>query len=213
MSGILRAGAAAPGKIALAELGKIKGVAFGEFLLWYERAHGRAAVESAVEAAEARHAEGLEPRRAGFGVLASRWYPAALVHELVDALTHGRTPAELEAMASDAADHIMGRTLRGVYRAVFSMFGTPERYRRYIGKLWSMHYDTGTVTVLAPEPGLHRVLYAGWAGHHPFICRMNMASSRTIYGAMGCKSVVYERTRCLSEHSRECENTVRWSSS
>jgi hypothetical protein len=90
------------------------------------------------------------------------------------------------------------------------MFGTPERYVRYINNLWTMHYDTGTITVLAPEPGVHRVVYSGWAGHHPFICRMNMASSLTIYGAMGCKDVKYERIGCVSERGTNCENIVRW---
>jgi hypothetical protein len=194
----------------MSDIGKIKGVAFFEFLAWYERRYGARLVEAAIRTVEERYGEGLDPTRTGFGVLASRWYPAGLVHDLLDQLVQVRAPAELEAMAVDAAEYIMGRTLRGVYRAVFSMFGTPDRYARHIDKLWSMHYDTGRILVDDTKPLFHRVKYSGWKGHHSFICRMNMASSLALYGAMGCREVKYERIGCVSDGASHCENVVRW---
>jgi hypothetical protein len=190
--------------------GRIKGVAFGEFLNWYSRRHGSAAVDAAVLAVEARFGEGLDARRPSFGVLASHWYPAELVHDLLDRLTGPCSPAELDAMALEAANFIMGRNLKGVYRTVFKMFATPERYLRYAGKLWSMYYDTGRLIVSASEPRVHRVMYADWTSHHPFICRMNMAASHPIYDAMGCRGVTHQRLRCVLEGDADCENLVRW---
>jgi hypothetical protein len=194
----------------LSQLGKIKGVAFGEFLNWYDRTYARAAVVAAVRGAQARFEEGLDPDRPGFGVLASRWYPAEFVHDLLDRLTAGRSVGELDRMALDAANFIMGRTIKGVYRTMFSMFVTPDRYVKYIGKLWAMHYDTGELLVRVPEPTVHRIIYSEWAGHHPFICRMNMASGFTIYSAMGCKEVTCQRMRCVSDGAADCESMVRW---
>jgi len=194
----------------MADRGKIKGVAFGEFLVWHEKRNGSSLVKGAVREVEQHYREGLDPDRAGFGVLASRWYPAEVVHELVDRLVSGRSPAELDAMARDAAGFIMGRTLKGVYRAVIAMFGSPDRYARHIDKLWGMHYDTGRVLVQESSPTSHRVRYSGWEGHHEFICRMNMASSVAIYGAMGCRDVSYERVGCISAGAPYCESIARW---
>jgi hypothetical protein len=194
----------------LSQLGKIKGVAFGEFLTWYDRTYPNGTVASAVREVEARFDDGLDAERAGFGVLASRWYAAELVHDLLDRLTSGRSVGELDRMALDAANFIMGRTIKGVYRTMFSMFVTPERYVKYIGKLWAMHYDTGELVVRAQEPNVHRVTYSEWAGHHPFICRMNMASGYSIYSAMGCKDVTCQRMRCVSDGAADCESMVRW---
>jgi hypothetical protein len=191
-------------------LGRIKGVAFGEFLVWYSRRHGSGSVDQAVAAVELAFNEGLDAARPSFGVLASRWYPAELVHDLLDRLTRGCSPSDLDVMASEAADFIMGRTLKGVYKTIFKLFATPERYLRHADKLWNMHYDTGRLMASAPEPGVHRVMFADWSSHHPFICRMNMAASQPIYTAMGCHHVSYERLRCVSDGAADCENLVRW---
>lgn len=194
----------------MSELGNIKGVAFGEFLGWYAKRYGRLPVEDAVRVVESRHRAGLSVSGATFGVLSSQWYPASVVHELVDRLTGERSPKELDEMARDAAGFIMGRTLRGVYRTMFSLFATPARYVRYVDKLWDTHYDTGKVVFRIPAAGIHHATYVDWASHHPFICRMNMASSLTIYDAMGCENVRYERKRCVSDGAADCENVVRW---
>jgi hypothetical protein len=192
------------------ELGKIKGVAFGEFLGWYAKRHGRPVVEDAIYRAPTGDAEGLLPANVNFGVLASRWYSAELVHDLLNRLTRERSDQELEDMARDAAAYIMGRTLRGVYRTMFSLLATPERYVRYSDKLWRTHYDTGTLVFRVLGEGTHQVTYSNWTSHHPFICRMNMASSVPIFEAMGCKNVRYQRQSCISEGAPNCKNLVRW---
>jgi hypothetical protein len=194
----------------LADLGKIKGVAFGEFIGWYELRYGHEPVRRAVLEVDAVHPGQLDAARIGFGVLASHWYPAPVVHTLLDCLTRNRTESELQSMAVDAADHIMKRTLRGVYRAIFTMIATPDRYVRHIDRLWSMHYDTGSLVAQRVDETTHRVTYVGWTSHHPFICRLNMAASLPLYGAMGCRDVTYERVRCVSQGGANCENLVRW---
>jgi hypothetical protein len=185
-------------------------VSIGEFLGWYAKRNGRAAVEDAIYQAKHPDRETLVPSNGSFGILASRWYPAELVHELLDRLTAGRRELELDEMARDAATFIMGRTLHGVYRTMFSLLATPERYVRYSDKLWNTHYDTGTLLFRVPEPGTHYVTYQGWRSHHPFICRMNMASSVPIYSAMGCKNVRHERQSCIADGKPVCRNLVRW---
>jgi hypothetical protein len=193
----------------LADLGNIKGVAFGEFLSWYGVRFGSQRLLSATRDLHGKYPDVFDLGRATHGILPSRWYPALLVHEVVDRLTAEFSPKELDSMALDAADVIMNKTLRGVYRAIFALIATPERYVKHIDRLWSLHYDSGRPVVLVMNPTTHRVHYEGWRSHHPFICRLNMAAARAIYIAMGCRDVRLERLGCVSDGARYCENVVR----
>jgi hypothetical protein len=194
----------------LTSLGNIKGMAFREFLAWYEQRHGGAIVEATIRDVESRHHAGLVPEGPYFGVLASRWYPAEVVHDLLDQLTLARSEEELEKMAADAASSVMTHMLRGVYRAMFSLIATPERYVRHAGKLWSTQYDTGESRFTVTGPTEHRVTYVGWTSHHPFICRLNMAAGRPILEAMHCRDVESQRISCVSSGAAKCENLMRW---
>ncbi len=192
------------------DLGRIKGVAFGEFLSWYELRRDCDRVRRAVIDVAASYPGQLDPIRPTFGVLASEWYPAEMVHALLDRLIAGHSPEELSAMALDAADHIMQRTLRGVYRTLFQFLATPNRHLRYAGRLWSMHYDNGSIVTRKNSETSHSFTYVSWTSHHPFICSMNMAASRPIYSLMGCQDVMHERIRCVSSGAANCENIVSW---
>jgi hypothetical protein len=189
------------------ELGRIKGAAFREFLLWYAARFGRARLVTAVARAQLPD---LDAAADDLGVLPNVWYPAALVHGLLDALTEGFTRQELDRVAQDAANHIMDKTLRGVYRAVFNLFVTPDRYRRHVDKLWALHYDTGRPLIEVIGAGEHRIRYVDWAGHHPFVCSLNMSSAIPIYRAMRCKAVSWTRLACRSLAGDVCESRVRW---
>lgn len=190
--------------------GRIKGAVIREFVLWHEERFGRERLSLAVRELMSRYPEALEPSREAYGLLASVWYPAPLVHSLLDRLTEGATDAELTRIAEDAANVIMGRTLRGVYRTLFTMVASPDRFQRFGHSLWGQHYDTGRNEIERCDATTHRVRYLDWQGHHPFICRMNMASSLPIYEAMGCRDVRYAIQGCVSRGAPHCENVVRW---
>ncbi|HVU05809.1 MAG TPA: hypothetical protein VHE30_28870 [Polyangiaceae bacterium] len=190
--------------------GRIKGVAFAEFLSWYDLRRERGRVARAVrEVAEIFPGE-IDPAASNFGVLASRWYPAEVVHALVDRVVAGVPEPELVRMADDAAEYIMGRTLRGVYRTIFSMIASPSRYLKYVDRLWSVHYDTGHLVGTTISERCHQMDFVDWRSHHSFICRMNMAASRPIYVAMGLGGVTYQRLACVSDGHSHCRNVIRW---
>lgn len=182
-----------------------------EFALWHEERFGRERLSAAVHALAPLYPEALDAKREAYGLLASVWYPAPLVHALLDRLTEGVTDAELTRLAEDAANVIMGRTLRGVYRTMFRMFASPDRFLRFGHTLWGQHYDTGRNEIERCGASTHRVRYVDWRSHHHFICRMNMASSRPIYEAMGCRDVTYTPQGCVSGGAALCENVVSWS--
>jgi len=152
----------------------------------------------------------LSAERADFGVMQNVWYPAELVHQLLDRLTDGFSEPDLVKLAQDAATHIMGVTLRGVYKTMFSLIATPERYARHIPKLWRVHYDNGDPAVVVRAPNEHRINFLGWRSHHAFACRLNMAAALPIYQAMGCKEVRWQRAHCKSLGGEHCTAIVTW---
>ena len=127
----------------------------------------------------------------------------------------GRSAVEQQQLAQHAASVIMGHTLRGVYKFLFSTFATPDLYVRHANKLWALHYDNGVVQVEnKPRSDRNHSAHSRierWQSHHRFVCMMNGAATSPIYEAMGCKGVHVERLACVSDGSAACEWLVHWS--
>jgi hypothetical protein len=195
--------------------GNVKGAVLREFVLFCEQHDDRERLKRALEALREAYPQDVDPARSGGGFLASRWYPAELVHVLVDEVVKGRGPHEQEALARHAAKVIMGRTLSGVYRFLFSTFATPDLYARHANKLWSLHYDNGQVQIdNKPREGMRSVACSRvvrWVSHHSFVCKLNAAAAIPIYEALGGRDVRYETIACVSEGGVHCEWLVHWS--
>jgi len=196
--------------------GHVKGAVLREFVLFCEQYDDRARLARALNALREAYPADVDPERSGGGFLASRWYPAELVHVLVDEAIAGRSQVEQDALAQHAASVIMGHTLRGVYKFLFSTFATPDLYARHAQKLWSLHYDNGSVHIdNKAREGVNGVAHARvvrWISHHPFVCKLNGAATMPIYEAMGCRDVRCDTIACVSKGDDHCEWLVRWSS-
>lgn len=191
--------------------GKIKGAAFRQLIVWWDQTHGKADVLRALEQARKIAVDRtLSDDREALGILPSVWYPAPLVHALLDSLLGAVDDETQKALAFAAADSVMTATLTGVYKAVFMALASPQRWATHIQRIWSMHYDSGIVRIDEPEPRLHVNHFTEWRAHHPFICKLNMASGRPTYTAMGCKDVEVQMLTCISHGASECTSTVRW---
>lgn len=195
--------------------GHVKGAVLREFVLFCEQHDDRARLARALGALHEAYPSDVDPERSGGGFLASRWYPAELVHVLVDETIAGRSPAEQDAIAKHAASVIMGRTLRGVYKFLFSAFATPDLYARHAQKLWSLHYDNGSVHIenKLGDSGssVTHARVVRWISHHPFVCKLNGSATMPIYEAMGCRDVRCETIACLANGDEHCEWRVQWS--
>lgn len=196
-------------------LGNVKGAVLREFVLFCEQHDDRERLKRALDALREAYPQDVDATRSGGGFLASRWYPAALVHVLVDEVTRGRSEPAQDALAQRAAKVIMGRTLSGVYRFLFSTFATPDLYARHVNKLWSLHYDNGQVQIDSrPREGMRNVAQqriVRWISHHPFVCKLNAAAAVPIYEALGGHDVRYETIACVSWGDTNCEWLVHWS--
>lgn len=202
----------APGSGVLAKPapGRIKGAAFREFLTWYVLRNGESALRAVADRMDPEWRAHLDPERTVLGVLASEWYPAALVHSLLDALTGGLSTDARAEMADQAARAIMNRMLRGVYKTLFQLMATPERYQRFGPKLWDAYYDTGSFRIEMPDDLTSICRISNWDAHHPFICDLNCASAPPVYELMGCKGARVIRTECVSQGSAHCEFVTSW---
>lgn len=155
----------------------------------------------------------LDPESATLGVIASKWYPAEMVHALLDEITRDWNEGEQRHAATEAAAEVMRTTLGGVYRTLFRMMTNPERYARHAPKLWSFYYDSGVFTVLPKGSGRGAIsTVRDWASHHPFICELNRGAAIAIYQAMGCKEVECDRLACVGKGDPECRFITRWTS-
>jgi hypothetical protein len=184
-----------------------------EFVLFCEQHDDRARLKRALAALREAYPQDVDPERPGGGFLASRWYPAELVHVLVDEVIAGRSEREQDELATRAASVVMGRTLRGVYKFLFSTFASPDLYSRHVQKLWSLHYDNGAVQLENGSAGQLRYAQSRivrWISHHPFICKLNGAAAVPIYEAMGCRDVTCERNACVSRSGDHCSWRTFW---
>ncbi|MBI3205727.1 MAG: hypothetical protein HYZ29_29590 [Myxococcales bacterium] len=191
-------------------LGKIKGNAFREFLVWFEARSGQPALTRAFGHLPAELSDELDPSRPALGVLASNWYSIEIVHSLLDTLTADLSPTDLERFTHEAAEATIARMMRGVQKAAFSLLISPRRYPKVINLLWGMNYDSGRVQVVEQTPTCHEGIVSDWRGHHPLICQINHLAKVHMYEAMGCLDVTVHLTRCVSKGDGDCRSLVRW---
>jgi len=191
-------------------VGRIKGAAFREFLVWYEIRFRGPTLARAIDAIPRRFRARLDLDASAFGVQRSAWYPATLVHALVDGLLADLSPEERSEVARESDQFITEQTICGSLRTLFELIATPERCARHAQRMWRACYETGTSTVTRISPTCHERRVQGWAEHHPFICNMHAAAAVVLYRAMGCSSPRVERTACISDGMTECTSRITW---
>jgi hypothetical protein len=188
----------------------IKGAALGEFVRWYAGTRSLDELRQVIAGLPADARSWFDAESPTLGVLASTWYPMFAVHALLDRMTAGMAPAQRQAFATEGGTVIMKRTLSGLYRALFRVISSPDRYPRMAGKVWTQYYRSGRFIVTNEAPGTAISRIMDWTSHHPVLCDMNWAAGRVIYETMGCQAVTVTRDACLDAGDPECRFTMRW---
>ncbi len=181
-----------------------------EFVVWYGDRIGAAELATRVLALPLERRGPLDPYSRSLGILSSSWYDAGVVHALLDVATGGLSDDERHALAMSGSAAVMTATLRGVYRLIFRLMATPERYATHAGKLWASYYDSGAFAVEMTSPNEAICTIDSWTTHHPFICLLNWGAAVQIYRAMGCPNVRTERTACVDDGAPRCSFVTRW---
>jgi hypothetical protein len=189
--------------------GSLKGAGIVPFLRWYCGHFGEEQLRRAASALPAADRAHFDLRDGLLGVLASSWYPAPVVHALLDRLQLEH-PGQRELLAREGARAVIDTTLRGVYRWLFETMMTPERYGRNAQKLFSRYNDTGVMTKEPLPPAGHLSRVRDWSGHHPLLCDMLLHTADYVYSALGCREVKVRRVTCVSEGAPECRFDITW---
>lgn len=188
----------------------IKGAALFELFRWQQSALSAAQAAKLLEPLPPQTREFFDPGRTGFGLLASRWYPSAVIHPLLDAMVAGLDDKAYRQFIEDGAKHVMDGTMRGVFKAIFSLVATPERYARYSQQAWNAFHDTGTSVVELTGSESWRATLSRWPGHHRVICDMNVVAARLILQSMGKRSVATTQECCVAQGAPHCVSVARW---
>lgn len=188
---------------------RVKGIAFREFVRWYEQTHGHDALRRAWQSLPDPLRAQLDPERECFGLLAGSWYPIAIVTRLLESITQGLDPKARTTLLRHGIEHTLDVALSGVYRTLFDTLMTPEREARYAQKIWSSFYDTGELEGRILGPGRSEHVVKNWDGHHPLLCELTLWALSLIHERMGCKDVKVRRTSCLRD-APMCRFAISW---
>lgn len=189
----------------------IKGAAIREFFTWYEARFGIEAVRRMAAAVPEDLRTLLDPDEPIVHLLPSSWYPARLVHAMLDAIAaeHGLTA--MERIAREATREVVAHGTNSVYRFLLAKLVSPEMYARMIPRLWRQLHGSGDRSVTIVSEGLAESRIARWPGHHPLLCVLTNELMCAIFEAMGCRNVRWQRERCISrDGGTECVSKVTW---
>jgi hypothetical protein len=191
--------------------GCIRGAAFREFVIWYERRFGSPWFHERLARMPGWMQNDLDVARADLGIGGTRWYPDITVHKLLDLLLEGFTPGQRHALAREAAEHGVNAAFYGGFRLLLSWLVNPRRYAAHAPKLWASYFDSGELTIVPGADGLGAVTtIRHWGTHHPFLCDLTRAASVSFYEAMDCRNVSCVREACVSDGDSECRLVTRY---
>jgi hypothetical protein len=188
----------------------IKGAAFREFLLWADETYGARRFHEVLAAVPAPLRALVRADEPALGVLASTWYPAALVHAILDGLFAGMPPHVRHAVLHDACEAVVPRMIRGVYKLLFQVVASPALYARHIQRAWNQLHNTGERRIELVGPTTAHSTIAAWAGHHPALCEITTETMAAVFRAMRCRDARAERVTCVADGAPECRAIVRW---
>ena len=190
--------------------GKIKGSTVAAFIDWYTREVDAARLVEIVEALPEEYRSLVDVEDGRLHVLPSRWYPAEMIHTVLDALTSDMDPDERFEFAMRAGEGATEVLRRGVYKVLLAYLLTPSGYARIVSTLWKSNYDSGRVENESLDLGRQRGTVHDWASHHPFLCELHVAIKASLFRAMGCDNVEVEERYCIDRGDEMCGSILRW---
>lgn len=186
--------------------GTIKGATIQTFLDWYQKNHD---AQRLVEQMDATQAEHLDLQRPGLGVLPSTWYPAALSHAVLDAAERVHGVEAMPALLRRGCEAMVDLMIRGIYRSLVRLMGTPGLYARNIQRVWSSMHSSGQREMVKVGQGELESFIRDWSDHHRWMCTVVHETMRSVFVTMGYRRTEVERTHCVHEGHSHCRALVR----
>ncbi len=157
---------------AVAPHGRVKGAALRAALMWFTEAYGESACARAFQLASPDLQAVLRPADRAYGVMASSWYDAGLVGELVEIVEGVAAPDDVDEYRSRLAAAVARDNVGGVYRSLFRLVATPSLLEANAQRVWGTYVNEGAFVVRILRPGTFEARLRGWSAHHPALCRL-----------------------------------------
>ena len=188
----------------------IRGSALRPFVSWYVRLYGEARLDRALSQLSSRDRGRFGSPARGLGIDDSTWYPAPVIHEVLNGLLDGLDSAERRRLARSGADVTIETSLSGLLRVAFRALVSPRVCLMLGPHMWGSFYGSGRVRIQSQGTRTHRMEVREWAGHHPFLCQMNCEAGRAIYEAAGCHGVSTRQAACIDRGDDCCAYLIGW---
>jgi hypothetical protein len=180
-----------------------------EFILWYERRRGSGSLQPLLAGLSPELLALVDPHRHALGILASSWYPCALVHPMLDRVIEDRDD-EGQALARDANAEVVPLMIHGIYRVFIRALATPALYAANVERMWKRLHSTGRRTMQVRSKSESFSVVDDWAGHHPVLCWTTIYTMVYLHREMGYKHVAAERIECVSHGAPRCATVLRY---
>jgi hypothetical protein len=188
----------------------IKGAAIRSFMACYEGAHGQDAMRNLAARAPRDLAHLLDTGTPVRMVLAASWYPARLVHSMLDTATIGMSEAQTQRTIKEAVRTTVFQATEGVYGTFVRRLLTPDMYALAIPRLWRQVHSTGLRKMERTGATGYQSSVAKWTGHHPVLCGLSIEVMCAMFELMGKRDVSWNRESCVSRGDSSCVTRVSW---
>jgi hypothetical protein len=180
-----------------------KGIAVLARLKWVQLHHGDEGTRRYLDALSADTREALERR-----VLPHGWVPLPIFLELnvvADRLFGRGDLALCRELGAWAAQENLPRLFKLFYR-----FGSPTFIFERASKLWSAHYDSGSLTLLDASETGGRLVLSDFGLPHRAHCLSVLGWARKSVELAGATVTYAEEERCRTLGHKDCELVLRW---
>ena len=187
----------------------IKGGVIREVIAWYATRHGEDRVVVLRDRLAPDVQEWIDPAHPLESLLPASWYPARLVHGLLEAVAKDHTEAEIGAILREASRSVIRRG-GGVYRVLLAKLLTPDLYALAVPRFWRQLHTTGVRSMRITGPCEAESRIEDWAGHHPLLCTCVIETMCAIFEHMGKQDVAWTRLSCVSKGGAACVTRLTW---
>jgi hypothetical protein len=180
-----------------------KGLAVTSRLRWVEQHHGAGGLEKVKAQLTPEHQQLIAQH-----ILPHAWVPMTLFIELnvvADRLFGNGDLALCQTMGAWAAEATLPKVFKLFYR-----LGSPMFIFERAAKLWSAHYDTGSLTPSRDAAGVVHLLIRDVENPHRAHCLSVLGWAAKSIELSGSKLTLSTEARCRTRGDPECEIQLAW---
>ncbi|MCX5742435.1 MAG: hypothetical protein NT062_08065 [Proteobacteria bacterium] len=181
----------------------VKGSALASRILWVQLGHGAAGVDKVLAACSPELRASLAS-----GVKMARWYPLPHFIELIVVIDTIFGQGDL-GLVRELGRFGADANLTTIYRLFFKVGSTQWILGRAV-RLWSAHYDSGSLEVMTRGARGAVLRVRGFATPHTVHCRSVLAWCERSIELSGGKRVEAVETKCRTRGDDVCQIDARW---